>query len=391
MATGNFYGKSPLLNANLIFATIYNMIISQRVFSDNIKGTYGTLVDKFRTDGTLYGDTKLFYATDCLESSAWTGDSEAANLLALNRPADPKVQYVTISEYRKIWITVDNYLSKQAFSNEGAFSSFNSVMLGWMGETKRIYDSRLINVFVGNTTSAATKGTISINLDDASSGDPLYGLTGEEKNRVEASIIAKDIADLLVDLKDTTRDYNDYGFIRSYNTDDLMFVWNSSWVNKIKKIDLPTIFHKDGLMEKMDEYILPAKYFGRAVAASDKGSGKVINASNEYDPTKGTIRSKVEKTVTVSGTDYHLFPADELPSGATVGSSQQFADAEVYIVDDSIMCKAIHKDAVPFMSAFTTNTVWWNPRSLTENHYLIWGYSEPCYLYNYPFLTIKKK
>lgn len=391
MATGNFYGKSPLLNANEIFTTIYNMIISQRVFSDNIKGTYGTLVDKFRVDGTLYGDTKLYYATDCLESSPWTGDSEAANLLALNRPDDPKVQYVTIDQYRKIWTTIDNYLTKRAWSTEGAFSSFNSVMLGWMGETKRIYDSRLINVFVGNTLSSATKGTISINLDEASSGDPLYGLTGEEKNRVEASIIARDIADLLVDLKDTTRDYNDYGFIRSYATDDLMFVWNSAWVNKIKKIDLPTIFHKDGLMEKMDEYILPAKYFGRAVAASDKGSGKVINGSNEYDPTKGTIRSKVEKTVTVSGTDYHLFPGDELPSGATVGTSQQFTDAEVYIVDSSIMCKAIHKDAVPFMSAFTTNTVWWNPRALNENHYLIWGYSEPCYLYNYPFLTIKKK
>ncbi len=391
MATGNFYGKSPLLNANEIFTTIYNMIISQRVFSDNIKGTYGTLVDKFRVDGNMYGDTKLYYATDCLESSPWTGDSEAANLLALNRPDDPKVQYVTIDQFRKIWTTIDNYLTKRAWSTEGAFSSFNSVMLGWMGETKRIYDSRLINVFVGNTTSNATKGTITINLDEASSGDPLYGLTGEEKNRVEASIIARDIADLLVDLKDTTRDYNDYKFIRSYATDDLMFVWNSAWVNKIKKIDLPTIFHKDGLMEKMDEYILPAKYFGRAVEASDKGSGKVINGSNEYDPTKGTIRSKVEKTVTVSGTDYHLFPGDELPSGATVGTSQQFTDAEVYIVDSTIMCKAIHKDAVPFMSAFTTNTVWWNPRALNENHYLIWGYSEPCYLYNYPFLTIKKK
>lgn len=391
MATGNFYGKSPLLNANEIFTTIYNMIISQRVFSDNIKGTYGTLVDKFRVDGTLYGDTKLYYATDCLESSPWTGDSEAANLLALNRPDDPKVQYVTIDQFRKIWTTIDNYLTKRAWSTEGAFSSFNSVMLGWMGETKRIYDSRLINVFVGNATSNAIKGTITINLDEASSGDPLYGLTGEEKNRVEASIIARDIADLLVDLKDTTRDYNDYKFIRSYATDDLMFVWNSAWVNKIKKIDLPTIFHKDGLMEKMDEYILPAKYFGRVVEASDKGSGKVINGSNEYDPTKGTIRSKVEKTVTVSGTDYHLFPGDELPSGATVGTSQQFTDVEVYIVDSTIMCKAIHKDAVPFMSAFTTNTVWWNPRALNENHYLIWGYSEPCYLYNYPFLTIKKK
>ena len=138
MATGNFYGKSPLLNANEIFTTIYNMIISQRVFSDNIKGTYGTLVDKFRVDGTLYGDTKLYYATDCLESSPWTGDSEAANLLALNRPDDPKVQYVTIDQFRKIWTTIDNYLTKRAWSTEGAFSSFNSVMLGWMGETKRI-------------------------------------------------------------------------------------------------------------------------------------------------------------------------------------------------------------------------------------------------------------
>lgn len=404
MATGNFYGKSPLLNANEIFTTIYNMIISQRVFSDNIKGTYGTLVDKFRVDGTLYGDTKLFYATDCLESSPFNGDSEAANLLALNRPADPKVQYVTIDQFRKIWITIDNYLTKRAWSTEGAFSSFNSVMLGWMGETKRIYDSRLINVFVGNAVSSATKGTITINLDSAASGDPLYGLTGEEANRVEASIIARDIADLLVDLKDTTRDYNDYGFIRSYNTDDLMFVWSSAWVNKIKKIDLPTIFHKDGLMEKMDEYVLPAKYFGVTItstnistySASTPTTGKPIDSDDHtYTPgtnnANGTLRSSVEKTVTVSGTDYHLFPGDELPAGATVGASQQFGLGECYIEDSSIMCKAIHKDAVPFMSAFTTNTVFWNPRSLTENHYLIWGYSEPCYLYNYPFLTIKKK
>ena len=404
MATGNFYGKSPLLNANEIFATIYNMIISQRVFSDNIKGTYGTLVDKFRVDGTLYGDTKLFYATDCLESSPWTGDSEAANLLALNRPDDPKVQYVTIDQFRKIFVTIDNYLSKRGWSDQGSFSSFNSIILGWLGETKRIYDSRLINVFVGNTVSQATKGTIAINLDSASSGDPLYGLTGEEANRVEASIIARDIADLLVDLKDTTRDYNDYKFIRSYNTDDLMFVWSSAWVNKIKKIDLPTIFHKDGLMEKMDEFILPSKYFGVPItstnisdySASTPTTGKPIDSDDHtYTPgvrnANGTLRSTVEKTVTVSGTDYHLFPGDELPAGATVGASQQFGLGECYFEDSSIMCKVIHKDAVPFMSAFTTNTVWWNPRALNENHYLIWSYSEPCYLYNYPFLTIKKK
>ena len=391
MATGNFYGKSPLLNANEIFSTIYNMIINQRVYSDNIKGTYGDLVDKFRTDGSMYGDTRLWYATDVLESTEWTNDSEAANLLALNRPDDPKVQYVTIDQYRKIWITIDNFLTKRAWSNEGAFSEFNTVTIGWLAETKRVYESRLINTFVGTAVSAATKGTISINLDNASSGDPLYGLTGEEYNRVEAGLIAQDIAGLLVDLKDTTTDFNDYGFLRSYSADDLLFVWNSKWVNKIKKLDLPTMFHKDGLMDKMDEYILPARYFGHLVSASDKGSGKVIDASGVYDNTKGTLRSLVEKTYTVSSVDYHVFPGDALINGATVKASGNFEEAEVYVEDASIICKAIHRDAVPFMGAFTSNSVFWNPRSLTENHYLVWGYSKPCYLYNRPFLTIKKK
>ena len=391
MATGNFYGKSPLLNANEIFSTIYNMIINQRVYSDNIKGTYGDLVDKFRTDGSMYGDTRLWYATDVLESTEWTNDSEAANLLALNRPDDPKVQYVTIDQFRKIWITIDNYLTKRAWSNEGAFSEFNTVTIGWLAETKRVYESRLINTFVGTAVSAATKGTISINLDSASPGDPLYGLAGEEYNRVEAGLIAQDIAGLLVDLKDTTTDFNDYGFLRSYSADDLLFVWNSKWVNKIKKLDLPTMFHKDGLMDKMDEYILPARYFGHLVGSSDKGSGKVIDASGVYDNTKGTLRSLVEKTYTVSSVDYHVFPGDALINGATVKASGNFEEAEVYVEDASIICKAIHRDAVPFMGAFTSNSVFWNPRSLTENHYLVWGYSKPCYLYNRPFLTIKKK
>lgn len=57
------------LTANEIYTTLANMIISQEVFADNI-GKNQTLVDKARVDGTLYGDTKLYYATDVLFSSA---------------------------------------------------------------------------------------------------------------------------------------------------------------------------------------------------------------------------------------------------------------------------------------------------------------------------------
>ena len=145
MATGAFTGQ---LNANSVFSAIYNMIISQYTFSDNIKGTYGDLALRFKTDGTLYGDTKLFYATDCLESTEFLWDSEASNLLALNRPASPACQYVSIDQYRKIWITVDEYLSKQAWSDQGSFSQFTAVIVGWMADTKRVYESRLINTYV---------------------------------------------------------------------------------------------------------------------------------------------------------------------------------------------------------------------------------------------------
>ena len=48
-----FAGK---LNSNEIFAALYNMIISQQVFADNIAGTNAQLVDKARVDGSLYGD-----------------------------------------------------------------------------------------------------------------------------------------------------------------------------------------------------------------------------------------------------------------------------------------------------------------------------------------------
>lgn len=376
----NFTGQ---LRSNEIFSALYNMIISQEVFADNL-GKHQTLVDQARVDGGLYGDTKLYYATDVLKSVAWGNDAEAANLLALHRPDAPECQAIVLDVFRQICLTVDNYLSKRAWADEGAFSSFNSVMLGWMRDTKRVYDGTLYNVFIGTheTSTGKQMQTVDVTTAIASAS------TQEEANRLEAEVIAQAIADIIVEMGDYSREFNDYQNLRSYANDAIKVIWNSKKVNKIKKIDLPTIFNKEGLVDKFDEEVLPARYFGRDIAAGDKGSGKVINASDEYDPTKGTLRARVEKDVTVSAVAYHVFPGDEIPSGATVKASGNFEESEVYVEDASVICKILVK-LPPMMSAFEVGTSFFNAKSLTENHYLTFGHNTLEALKNYPFITVK--
>lgn len=383
------------LTPNLIYNSLANMIISQEVFADNL-GKHQTLVDKARADGGLYGDTKLYYATDVLKSHDWLNDAEASNLLALARPEDPEVQAIKLDKFRQIRLTIDNYLTKQGFADEGAFAQFNGVMLGWMRETKRVYEGTLYNAFIGTLESSVGSQMQSIDLTTA-----LSGLSGVEKDKKEAMTIAQSLANLMVEMGDYSRAFNDYGNLRSYADETIKVVWNSSFINKIRKVDLPTIFHKEGLVDKMEEEVLPSRYFGVVITASNKSTyaastpaaGKPIDSDdNTYVPgsnhANGCIRSMVEKDVTVSAVNYHVFPGDEIPVGSTIVASGTFELGEVYIEQADIICKVLVK-LPPIMSAFEVGTTFFNPRSLTENHYLTWGYNTLQHLKNYPFITVK--
>lgn len=357
------------LNSNEIFAALYNMIISQQVFTGNIKDTKSTLVDMARIDGSMYGDTKLYYSTDVLKSYEWGNDAEAANLLKLYRPKAPDVQAITLNVFRQIPLTVDNYLSKRAWGTEGAFSEFNSVMLGWMGDTKKVYDATTYNTYIGTTKSAKATENIEVDVTTA-----VGSATGEEKARIKAGVIGEAIANLLVDVSDISRDFNDNGNLRSYSVDDLVFVWNAKAVSEIEKRDLPTIYHKD-ILDKFAEYTLPARYFGDINTQAKTGDGS-------------TIRSLYEQDVKKSGSpDVHVFAGDLIPTGYSVDANKS------YTVNPKVLFKVYHKgpNSVPYMSAFEVGTSFFNSKSLTENHYLTFGHNTLEYLKNYPFVTVTQK
>ena len=348
------------LRSNEIFSALYNFILSQQVFADNISGTNAQLVDKAKIDVGLAGDQKLFYATDVLKSAPWGNDAEASNLLALHRPPAPSCQAIIIDTFRQISLTVDQYLSKRAWGTADAFSEFTTVMLGWIGETKRVYDSTTYNAYFGTAETSVGKQARSITLSGITQ-------TGEEKNRIEAQMIAEDIANLLVEMGDVSRDFNDYGYLRSYDPSKIMVVWNSKYLNKIKKVDVPTIFNKDGLVDKLDSEVLPARYFGTV----NTTSGTTASSNT-------TIRSLIEK-------DYgnkHLFPGDLLPN------STAYAAKETYTENDKVICKVVVK-LPAYMSAFEVGTSFFNAKSLTENHYLTFGHNSLEYFKAYPLITVK--
>lgn len=335
---------SGQLRSNEIFAALYNMIISQEVFADNIKGS--DLVDEARVDGGLYGDTKLFYSTDALASAEWGNDAEAINLLDIARPEAPKCQAIVLDKFRQISLTVDNYLSKRAWGDEGAFSSFNSVMLGWLKDTKKVYDGTTYNCYIGTVEGASTKHEVQVTASDA-------------------KVLAEGLANIITEMTDYTRDFNDYAQLRRYSEDEIKIVFNSKFINKIKNVDLPVIFDNAGLKAVFSKKVLPARYFG------------TVNASVKVADGTAT-RSLVEQTID----GVHYFAGDLIAQGKSAPAGTSYQE------DATIIAKIMVK-LPPYMSAFETGTSFFNAKSLTENHYLTFGHNTIEYLKAYPMVTVK--
>ena len=355
----------PTLNTNEIYAAMHNQIISVMGFGDNIKGTFGELASKAKVDGSMLGDTKVYRAADVLASNAWGNDAEAENLLKTYRNKNIQEQTITLDTFRQICLTTDDYMSKRAWGEEGAFSSFNGILKSLMGETKKIYDATTYNCYIGTTETAVGQQTITIDTA-AAVGDT----TGEAAARLKAGAIGEGIAKLITNLKDATRDYNDYGYMRSYDVDDdMMFIFNSDLLAEIEKRDLPTVFHKD-FIDKLGQYALPAKYFGTVNATQTTGNG--------------VARALEEMTVTKSGSpDKHIFGGELIPTGYIAPANTS------YNPNAKVLCKVIHKRSVPFMSGFEVGTSFYNPKALLETNYLTWGHNTLEYLKNYPFITVK--
>lgn len=362
------------LNVNEIQSSIYNMIIGQYIHTRNIDNTYNTLLNMARRNVGLYGDQELHYATDAYRTYEYNPDTtEQCNVLAVHRPPAPKCQAIQLNNARYIPVTIDDYFTKRAFMSESGFSDYNAVIVQWLRDTMEIYLTTMYNAFIGTNETNIGQQEQTVTLTEIP--NPSTASDEEAENRLEAVLIGEKIANILVSLRDPIqgKNFNDYGFYRSWNSDDLVIVWNSAYFNKIRKVDLVTIFHDNGIVDKLEEkYILPDTYFGTV----NKESG-TAGASNT------TVRALVEKEYTVSNTKYHVFPGELIPNGAA------YLANETYTVKTDIICKIMHKESVPILDGVEGEKVFINGRNWSENRYLHFLVNTPEHLKDMPFITVK--
>lgn len=365
------------LNVNEFYSGLFNAYKLITTFADGLDALDNTLAERFKMDGGAFHDKSVWSDTDILESREW--DPTDTNVLATEQKVKPEQQQIVVNQKRQIGLTTDQYLSKRIWMEPGAFEQFNSVVQAQVGNTKKVYEQRLVNTATGTMEAQMPDGKGSKQAQTVS-------IPADSTEELRVRLIGRAVANIFIDVEDTTRDFNDYGFMKAYKKESMLIVWNASFLNEFKYVDLPTIFHKDGIID-FTGVQLPGRYFGRAITASDIGSGKVIGTDGAYDSTKGTLRAKRELTYN----DVHYFPGDALStSGTYVAVVGGLEAMDVYLEDSTIICKIMHNDSIKYLSGFETSTEFWNPKNLTSNRYLTWMYANPDYLRNYPLITLRE-
>ena len=294
---------------------------------------------------------------------------ESANLLDTDLGPEPVCQSFTIDKMKQIRLTTLPFLSKRAFANEGAFSQFNDCMKQSITDTKNVSLNAEYNCFIG---TAGSGGEIHPDTGQTYGQKVLCQL---DPNTPHALSIAKKIADIITELTEPSRSWNDLGFMRSVKKEDIIIVWSADFLNSITKEDLPIIFHNN-VFDDLTKFVLPGKYFGDVLGSGAGGGGGV---------SKNGDRALIEKTFTDADNPetkkYHLLAGELIPANCDYSAYEAYQPNSLYV------CKIFVK-LPPVYTSLGEMGSFYNPRSLSTNYYYTYAYSTFKTLLAYPCITV---
>ena len=381
------------LNSNSLYVGLYNAYKLVNEIADGLSGLEDEIVGKYAMDGGNYEDQIVFTDTDVLASRVF--DPDDGNVLAPEMIADTKQQVITINKRRQIGLYNQAFRTKQAWMKADAFDAFNSSVQRQIGNTKKVYDLSKIFVAIGTHAGA---GAQAVSIDVTT---PTTGLTGSELSRVKTLTIGDGISNTMVKLKDFTRDFNNNGFLKSFDEGDFDIYVNAEIWSTLVKTGLPVIFNKDGVLQSVKP--IPARFFG-APAAAGTADGSTHRAMEEYK-----IRVNAQGQYAANGTTIkNVFAGELLPAGTpivaagtaeTTGSGAfsingksitvtYYSTVHAYAEDADKLGVIVHKNGLKYIRSWSINSSFNNDKNHSVNMYATWQFADPEFLDSYPAVSI---
>ena len=362
------------LNTGIVYNSLYNAIIAIYQIKQHFTDSY-SLVDRFRKEGSEYGDQLVYLTLDSIPVHDWTNDGEAANLLSLDRNKKQHEEKITLNIFKQIRLTTDAYMqTKQLWTSENGFSRFASLLLQTMENAKKVYEIKTFDVFAGTVISEGGDGTPQNTSWDLATGGPDATNDPEGAARWFGMKLAENLSNLMYDLRDARRTWNDIGYEASYDIDEFQLLLPASVASKFKYISMPTIFDNGPLKALFENaYILPDSYFGEVVTVT----GTQIKANGT---THRFLHSQFLNSVFYNAGD--LIPKD------TVIASTTEIVVPAYDAVISVLLKLIHKEDCPYMSAYNVRSQFYNARSHTTNNYLTFAHNTLEHIGIFPLITV---
>lgn len=148
------------LNANKFIGTLTNLIAYTRALDTQDTRGLDRLLDTFRGPNLPTGDGYVVRSTGIPTVS----DLDTANSTVLT-VVKPTVleQYIPVKAYKKVQVTINDYLMKGAFVRESAMGELVGLILKSMRTAEKLY---LYNMVVGNATSGLSGLAVGANLSE---------------------------------------------------------------------------------------------------------------------------------------------------------------------------------------------------------------------------------
>ena len=275
--------------------------------------------------------------------------------------------------FKQIRLTTDAYMqTKQLWTSENGFSRFASLLLQTMENAKKVYEIKTFDVFIGTTVATDPSGDQNISWDLAAGG-PNDTTDPEGAARWYGMKLAENLSNLMYELRDVRRGWNDIQYEASYDISEFQLILPASVANKFKYISMPTIFDNGPLKALLeDAYVLPDTYFGTPVTVT--GTEIKANGTNHR-----FLHSQFLGNTFYNAGD--LIPKDTVIASTTAIVVPAYAAG-------TIILKLVHKEDCPYMSAYNVRSQFYNARSNTTNNYLTFAHNTLEHIGIFPLIEV---